>query len=194
MREVVLEKTEAIKRREGGTKRESKKSFIQHLHFAAQELQTGKSFSNPPPCILIPLFLLQARMNSSRTFANKKKRREKRLGRVWASWCVWQNTPLCLDHNFYAPSILIFGQTSPFQYQIIPKIFEDLCGVIYGLLAYLFFAFFFVHFFFPRCMLNLWTVLLIANLCAIFLLGLSKMSKYKKKKDKKKSVENLSLR
>jgi hypothetical protein len=100
MREVVLEKTEAIKRREGGTKRESKKSFIQHLHFAAQELQTGKSFSNPPPCILIPLFLLQARMNSSRTFANKKKKEEKR---DWVG---------CGPHG-------VFGKTHPYVLTII---------------------------------------------------------------------------
>jgi len=29
--------------------------------------------------------------------------------------CAWQNTPLCLGHNFYAHSNLIFDQTNFFS-------------------------------------------------------------------------------
>ena len=29
--------------------------------------------------------------------------------------CVWQNTPLCLGHNFYVHSSLMFGQMSSFS-------------------------------------------------------------------------------
>ena len=56
------------------------------------------------------------------------------------STCVWQNTPLCLGHNFYVHSSLMFGQTSPFSISENSKnIQQSLLIYLWTLALYLFF-------------------------------------------------------
>jgi hypothetical protein len=58
---------------------------------------------------------------------------------------VWQNTPLCLGHNFYAHSNLIFGQRNPF---LIIVNFKNILG---SFLIYLW-APRTLFYFFPLCL------------------------------------------